>query len=619
MSAGRRPISFGMPGRWRLIAKLMLWLLALFVALIPVLGGIQTWLSYQREADSQKRTLAAVAEAFQRPLAGAVWNEDTEGIKGQLKSIVRFPGVARARLRADLGGGAENPVFDTGAPPAGGFTLTVPIAAPESAGPHEPLGDLELEADSGALRQTLETQLLGIFVFAAIQIFGLGLLLMWAIRHLVAQPVEELAHHVERLGLDLAAPPLPAPTVHDTEEFAVLVLGINGMQARLGHNFSELTQLKDELANHGAQLESQVQARTAELTEAKQAAEAANRLKSQFMATISHEIRTPMNAVLGFTHLLLKTLQTAQQHDYTGKIETAARNLLRIVNDILDFAKIDAGRMQIENAPFEIDRVVSEALSLVQPRLREKALDMTVDRAPDLPRMLIGDSTRLGQVLLNLVTNAVKFTDRGGVMVVVGGGIRADGLYDLTLTVRDSGIGMTREQISTLFQAFNQVDSSSTRRYGGTGLGLAISRHIVELMGGRIGVESVPEAGSTFWFSVPCQIAEAPASGLDRRDALHLSFTSPRPEPEDAKMPRPDPQRVRQAEETLSRLDVLLNDFDPEASALAANLSMLLAESQLALVAAEVARLADAFDFEEAALTLKPLRQTLTHWLETVR
>ncbi|MEI6987512.1 MAG: hypothetical protein WCK65_15445, partial [Rhodospirillaceae bacterium] len=122
MSAGRYPIFFGMPGRWRLIAKLMLWLLALFVTLIPVLGGIQTWLSYQREADSQKRTLAAVAEAFKRPLAGAVWNEDTEGIKGQLKSIVRFPGVARARLRADLGGGAENPVFDTGAPPVGGFT-----------------------------------------------------------------------------------------------------------------------------------------------------------------------------------------------------------------------------------------------------------------------------------------------------------------------------------------------------------------------------------------------------------------------------------------------------------------------------------------------------------------
>ncbi|MBF0183415.1 MAG: response regulator [Magnetococcales bacterium] len=241
---------------------------------------------------------------------------------------------------------------------------------------------------------------------------------------------------------------------------------------------------------------------TAVLITARQMAESANQTKSTFLANMSHEIRTPMNAILGMVYLASQTELTSVQRHYLSRIEQAGRSLLHIINDILDFSKIEANRLVMESIPFAIDKVADQVAAMVATKLEQKPLELLVSLDPHIPQRLIGDPFRLGQILLNLVSNAVKFTERGEILFSIQLLDVSEQHATLLFQVQDTGIGMSEEQIDRLFNAFSQADASTTRRYGGTGLGLAISRHLVERMGGTLQLVSEPGKGSRFHFQL---------------------------------------------------------------------------------------------------------------------
>ena len=275
----------------------------------------------------------------------------------------------------------------------------------------------------------------------------------------------------------------------------------------LGEDITERKRLGLELDRYRQHLEKLVDERTRELNSAKNIAETALKAKSEFLATMSHEIRTPLNSVIGYAHLMERDLTSPPQRDRLQKIGGAAKHLLGIINDILDFSKLDARQMVLENNAFRVAELLDFVSSMVGDRLHGKPVELHIASAPEVPEFLLGDRMRLGQILTNFVGNAIKFTERGSISLIVRCAENTDNIDGARVRyeVDDTGIGMTSEQMDLLFEPFVQADASITRRYGGSGLGLAISRRLAEAMGGSVGVTSEPGVGSRFWLEVPLE------------------------------------------------------------------------------------------------------------------
>ena len=345
---------------------------------------------------------------------------------------------------------------------------------------------------------------------AALLVTGVGILLANVLLRRISAPIGALVQATEAVARGDLEVQIEAG---GSPEIAVLARSFRGMVTRL-------RAYRGEVQEYQRGLERKVEERTRQLEATTRQAEEASRAKTQFLANMSHEIRTPMNGVVGMTQLLLRTPLNPQQQRYAETVRVSAESLLNVINDILDFSKVEAGRLELEELDFELRETIESVCDLLAQRAHDKRLELVAVVDEGVPETLVGDAGRLRQVLMNLIGNAVKFTETGEVSIRVGVASSEAPQVCLRFEVRDTGIGIAAEALPRLFHAFVQADGSTTRRYGGTGLGLAISRQIVELMGGTIEAESTLGAGSVFRFTAAFTQRDAPSHRAGRHAEL---------------------------------------------------------------------------------------------------
>ena len=474
---------------------------------VTLIAGVSTWRDANRDAAIQATRLSSATQVLATLSAGAASSGDRAQAYAAIRAVALMPEVSYARIEsvngallAETGAGArlstDARVGDVRHPPSflqlmrsRSVQATAPIVdARRAVGRVVVLGQVSGEA--GRVGQSLLISLLAALI-AAIA----GLAVAWRLQKGISGPIQALTAAVNEVR-----------NTHDysrkaevaaDDEVAELVDGFNGMLA-------EIRTRDDAIARHMAGLEQTVADRTADLVLAKNVAEAATNAKSDFLATMSHEIRTPMNGIMVMAELLAAGEIPPRQRRFAEVIAKSGSSLLAIINDILDFSKIEAGKLELEQTPVDVADVADDVCSLFWDRARGKSLDLAAYIDPATPRLISADEVRLRQIVGNLVNNAIKFTETGGVLIQIEP--RAQGV--LRIAVHDTGIGIAQDKLGSVFGAFSQADQSTTRKFGGTGLGLAICKRLVEAMNGRIGVTSQVGKGSVFMLEIPALTIE---------------------------------------------------------------------------------------------------------------
>ncbi len=475
-------------------------IIALLAAAYQIYGG------YRAGLRAVQDNLRQIEFSHVPTLTANVWLLDQPLIEKQLEGIAQLPDITYAGVIGDLPfqvkpmghAQAQSEAVRFGAPT---LSHVYPLIYTDPLHPdqHQPIGQLRVEVSLAGLYARLKETAFTIVVAEVVRTTILAFALIMGMRLLITRHLTRIAVFSSRLSIDNLDTPLMLPQrqAHRPDEIDALVESINGMRLSL---MNEIGKRRE------------VESRSQQLTIEKEAAVLANEAKSEFLANMSHEIRTPMNAIIGMSELALQSGLDERQRNYVQKVHTSAKLLLGIINDILDFSKIEAGKLDIESVEFSLNDLLGGLADLIGLKAEEKNLELLIVQSPELPDRFMGDPLRLHQVLVNLASNAVKFTSHGEVIVGVDEVERNAGAIVLRFWVKDTGLGMSEAQQARLFTPFTQAEMSTARRFGGTGLGLAISQRLVRMMGSSIEVDSHEGQGSTFYFNLRLNLATAAAA-----------------------------------------------------------------------------------------------------------